>query len=254
MSRVVDIEIVADRAALARTAAREFVARGREAVEARGAFFVALSGGTTPGDVYALLSDPSGEFYGRVRWEHIHVFWGDERFVPPDHPDSNYRAAREALLSRVPIPEDRIHRVQTELGSAWKSAEEYSGALRVIFRLKEGEFPRFDLVFLGLGEDGHTASLFPGGSAVRERERLVVAERCGREDAWRVTLTLPVLNAASRIVFLVSGESKAVALREVLQGPPRPDDLPAQAVRPEGDGTLLCLIDRAAAASFAPPR
>lgn len=248
MPHAADIEIVADGAALARAAAGEFVARARAAVEARGTFFVALSGGATPGAAYSLLSDPAGEFLGRVPWGHSQVFWGDERCVPPDHPDSNYRAAWESLLSRVPIPEDRIHRVRTELGSAWRSADDYSKALRVVFRLKTGELPRFDLVLLGLGIDGHTASLFPGGSAVRERERLVVAVAGGREGAWRVTFTVPVLNAAARVVFLVSGEGKAAALREVLHGPLRPDDLPAQAVRPEGDGTLLWLVDRAAAA------
>ncbi|PIR19004.1 MAG: 6-phosphogluconolactonase, partial [Elusimicrobia bacterium CG11_big_fil_rev_8_21_14_0_20_64_6] len=190
---------------------------------------------------------PAGEFYGQVRWDRVHVFWGDERFVPPDHRDSNYRAAREALLSRVPIPEEQVHRVRTEFATARKSAEDYSHALRLFFRLKTGELPRFDLIFLGMGEDGHTASLFPGSAAVRERERLVVSDKPEGQDAERVTLTVPVLNAAARVVFLVSGESKAETLREVLEGSPRPDYLPAQAVRPEGDGALLWLVDRSAA-------
>lgn len=242
----VPVEIVEDAAALARAAAREFVALARAAVEARGSFFVALSGGSTPAAVYALLADPAGEFYGQVQWDRVHVFWGDERFVPPEHRDSNYRAARMALLSRVPIPEGQVHRVRTEFGTAAKSAEDYAHVLRVFFRLKAGGLPRFDLIFLGMGADGHTASLFPGSASARERERLVVAERPEGKDAWRVTLTLPVLNAAARVVFLVSGESKAAMLQEVLEGPPRPDDLPAQAVRPEVSA-LLWLVDRAAA-------
>lgn len=247
----VPVEIVEDAAALARAAAREFVARAREAVEARGSFFVALSGGSTPNAVYSLLADPAGEFYGQVQWDRVHVFWGDERFVAPDHRDSNYRAARAALLSRVPIPEGQVHRVRTEFAAASKSAEDYAHVLRVFFRLKAGGLPRFDLIFLGMGADGHTASLFPGSAAARERERLVVAEKPEGKDAWRVTLTLPVLNAASRVVFLVSGESKAAALRAVLEGPPLPESLPAQAVRPKDAGALLWLVDRAAAGQLA---
>lgn len=250
MSRAVKgvpVEIVEDAAALARAAAREFVARAREAVEARGSFFVALSGGSTPDAVYSLLADPAGEFYGQVQWDRVHVFWGDERFVAPDHRDSNYRGARKALLSRVPIPEGQVHRIRTEFRTASRSAEDYAQVLRVFFRLKAGGLPRFDLIFLGLGADGHTASLFPGSPAVRERERLVVAEMPSGKDAERVTVTVPVLNAAARVVFLVSGESKAAVLHEVLEGPSRPDDLPAQAVQPEGAGALLWLVDRAAA-------
>lgn len=241
------VEVVADGTELARAAAREFVARCRGAVADRGSFSVALSGGSTPAAVYALLADPSREFSGQVPWDRVHVFWGDERHVPPDHLDSNYRAAREALLSRVPIPRRQIHPIHSELPDARDAAEDYSRELRTFFRFAAGQAPRFDLIFLGLGADGHTASLFPGGSAVRERRRLVVAEKPLNKDGWRITLTLPVINAAARVVFLVSGQNKAEALRKVLTGTLRPDILPAQGVRPESEDALRWLVDQEAA-------
>jgi len=172
----------------------------------------------------------------------VHVFWGDERCVPPEHPESNYRLAREALLDHVPLPLANIHRIHTEREPA-QAAADYERTLRRFFG--PGNAPRFDLVLLGLGTDGHTASLFPGTPAVQEHERWVVAHYVPSLAAWRVTLTPAVLNAADQVTFLVAGAEKAGVLDRVLNGPCQPDVLPAQVVRPAG-GSLLWLVDAAA--------
>jgi 6-phosphogluconolactonase len=166
--------------------------------------------------------------------------------VPPDHADSNFGMAYEALLSKIPIPSDNVHRMRAEKPDAERAAEEYAWTLRSAFDLEEGEWPRFDLVLMGIGADGHTASLFPGSDAVRERNRLVIAPWVSALGAWRITLTAPVFNRARLALFLVSGEEKAEALRAVLEGDYQPDRFPAQIVRPE-EGRLLWLVDRAAA-------
>lgn len=242
-----EIRIVPDADALSRAAAEEFVRQAGEAVETRGRFTVALSGGRTPAAPFRLLAgdgDPS--FRARVAWDTVHVFWGDERHVPPDHPDSNYRMAQETMLSRVPIPPENVHRIPSENPDAVKSAAAYEETLRRFFHLAAGPFPRLDLVFLGMGPDGHTASLFPGTAAIHERSRLVVGHWIDSLRASRITLTPPVLNHAACIIFLVAGEEKAEALTAVLQGEYQPDRLPAQIVRPV-HGKLLWLVDRAAA-------
>ncbi|MFI5340875.1 MAG: 6-phosphogluconolactonase [Candidatus Methylomirabilales bacterium] len=241
-----DIRILAEGEELSRVAAEEFVLLANEAVEASGRFSVALSGGSTPKGVYALLADKEAGFRARVAWDKVHVFWGDERHVLPDHLESNYHTAREALLSRVPIPPENIHRIPAENPDATKAAEEYAEALREFFRLSAGQFPRFGLILLGMGPDGHTASLFPGTTAVFEQTRLVVALWVEKFKTYRITLTPPVLNNAACTIFLVSGEEKAETLRAVLQGPYQPDRLPAQIVRPV-NGQLLWMVDRAAA-------
>jgi len=200
---------------------------------------VALSGGSTPRATYTLLA--SDEFAARVDWPRVHVLWGDERCVPPDHPESNYRMARETLLDKIPIPAENVYRIRGELPPD-QAATAYQAELEAIL----GTIGRFDLILLGMGEDGHTASLFPGTAAIHEQTRWVVAHYVDKLSAWRVTLTPVVINAAARVTFLVSGAGKAERLREVLDGPHQPDVLPAQIVRPTG-GRLLWLADAAAA-------
>jgi 6-phosphogluconolactonase len=246
-ARKSEIRILADAKALTWAAAEEFARRAEEAVRDSGAFTVALSGGSTPKALFRLLAgEGDGAFRGRVPWGSVRVFWGDERHVPPDHPDSNYRMTCDTLLSRVPIPPENIHRIQGEEPEAEKAAEAYEQALCRVFRVAEGQLPRFDLVLLGMGPDGHTASLFPGTPALHERKRLVVAQWIEKLQTRRITLTVPVLNNAALVVFLVSGAEKAETLREVLLGEYRPERFPAQLVRPT-DGRLLWLVDQAAA-------
>ncbi len=245
------VRVVADPAALAAAAAAEVGAAARAAVGARGRFTVALAGGSTPLGLYRVLATRDGA--ADLPWPAVHFFWGDERHVPPDHPDSNYGAARAALLDRVPVPAENIHRIPAELADAEAAACAYEEELRRSFSPPEGQPPRFDLVLLGLGADGHTASLFPGSAALGERERWVVAPRIEKLAARRITLTLPVLNAAARVLFLVSGQDKAGALREVLAGPRRPRKLPAQAVEPH-DGEVNWIVDREAASELRRPR
>ncbi|HYL79732.1 MAG TPA: 6-phosphogluconolactonase, partial [Candidatus Acidoferrum sp.] len=216
-------------------------------------FTVALSGGSTPKALFRLLAgEGDGSFRGRVPWNRAQVFWGDERHVPPDHPDSNYRMTYDTLLSRVPVPPENIHRIRTEDPDADKVAESYERTLRSVFRLAEGQLPRFDLVLLGMGPDGHTASLFPGTPALHERKRLVVGQWVEKLQTHRITLTPPVLNNAALVVFLVSGAEKAETLRAVLLGEYQPERFPAQLVRPTG-GRLLWLVDRAAARGLQHP-
>jgi 6-phosphogluconolactonase len=252
-SRKPDIRILENAEKLGWEAAEEFARQAGEAARTRGAFSVALAGGSTPKALYALLTAETGSpFRARVPWETTHFFWGDERHVPPDHPDSNYRMAHEAMLSRVPVPPQNVHRIQAENPDAGRAAAEYAGELRQFFRPEAGQFPRFDLILLGMGPDGHTASLFPGTETVREQNTLVAAPWVEKLRAHRITLTPPVLNNAACVVFLVSGAEKAEALQRVLQGDYQPDRLPAQLIRP-ASGRLLWLVDRAAARLLVPP-
>jgi len=226
---------------LMRATAEEIALAAYQAVGGRGRFTWALAGGSTPRSVYELLAS---DFYReRLPWSAIHFFWGDERHVPPDHPESNFRMAREAMLDRVPVPAENVHRIPAEEPDAQRAATEYESTLRSFFAPAPGEWPRFDLILLGLGKDGHTASLFPGGDAVRERERLVVAPWVEAQKTFRITLTPPVLNHARRAMFLVSGEEKADALHAVLEGAREPERYPAQIV----EGSRLWMVDRAAA-------
>ena len=238
-----EVRVYAEASALARAAAEHFVALAEAAVSARGRFAVALSGGSTPKAMYALLA--TGEFAAGVNWTRVHVFWGDERCVPPDHPDSNYCTAHEALLDHVPILAGNVHRIQGEMEPAG-AADEYERALRSFFASGQ---PRFDLIMLGMGDDGHTASLFPGTAAIHEQKRWVVAHLVSKLSAWRVTLTPVVINAAANVAFVVSGATKAERLSQVLTGPYQPDVLPSQIVRP-AEGRLLWWVDSAAAAQL----
>jgi 6-phosphogluconolactonase len=239
---LIDLRVLGDGAELARAAAEEFSRRAGEAIRTRGRFSVALSGGSTPRRLFALLADPAEPFRDRIDWRAVHLFWGDERHVPPDHPESNFRMARETLLDRVEIPAANVHRMHGEEPDAARAAALYEDELRSFF----GAMPRFDLVLLGLGADAHTASLFPGTAAVREREHWVAAPWIEKLGTFRITLTPAVFDRAAAVIFLVQGDEKAGALRAVLTGNRDPDCVPAQAVHPL-DGEILWLVDRAAA-------
>jgi 6-phosphogluconolactonase len=233
------IEILPDADALACRAVEEFINLAREAIRDHGRFTVALAGGSTPGKMYRLLKEAT------VDWSGIHIFWGDERCVPPGHNESNYRQAADAFLNQIPIPAGNVHRIHGELISE-EAAHYYEIELRHFFG---DEIPRFDLILLGLGSDGHTASLFPGEPALLESTHWAVAVHHASPPpplVDRVTLTLPVINAAANGVFLVSGADKADILVEVLQNHPRPDLLPAQAVDLV-NGCLHWMVDQSAA-------
>jgi len=243
-----EIPVAANAEELNRMAAKIIVDRITESLETKARFTIALSGGSTPKGLYALLAtDPS--FRERIVWQKVHFFWGDERHVPPDHPESNYRMAYETMLSKAPVPPENIHRVPVEHPDANKSAHEYEQELIRFFRLEAGRLPRFDCVLQGLGRDGHTASLFPGTKAVRERERLVVANWVETLRTYRITMTVPVLNNADWVLFLVSGTEKAETLKDVLAGDKQPERLPARLIQPT-HGRLLWLVDRAAASGL----
>lgn len=238
------IEIFPSPADMTRAAANLFAARAAEAVSAQGRFTAALSGGKTPVALYDLLAkDP---FASQIPWARVHLFWGDERCVPLDHVDSNYRLVRERLINHVPIPPANVHRMPGEMDPV-EAAARYEGQLREFFAPHGGGFPVFDLILLGLGEDGHTASLFPGTRALRESARWVAGHYVDAQKGWRITLTPPVINAARIVAFIVAGAGKAAVVKEILGGPLRPDTLPAQVVRPAG-GDLVWMLDREAAA------
>jgi 6-phosphogluconolactonase len=207
-------------------------------------FFAALSGGSTPRRLYELLG--SAPYSDQIPWGNVHLFQVDERCVPPGHPDSNYRMLRQGLLDRVPLPEANCHRMAAEQANLENAAGEYAAELKQVLQPRPGELPRLDLIFLGMGADGHTASLFSGSPALGERTLWVRANFIGKLGTSRVTLTFPVLNAAGQVVFLVSGAEKAETLRRVLSGPLEPGRLPAQGVRPV-NGQLSWYVDEAAA-------
>jgi 6-phosphogluconolactonase len=234
------IQIFPNSMELARAAAELFVVRCREAVEERGSFTVALSGGSTPKLLFELLA---GEFREQIAWSSIHFFWSDERHVPPDHPESNYRMADEAMLSHVPVSANNVHRVPSENPSAAQAASEYE---QTVITITQQPLPRLDLILLGLGTDGHTASIFPGSEVLHETKRLVAAPFVEKFQTYRITMTLPLLNNGASVVFLVSGSEKASIVKEVLEGPER---YPAQAVKPT-NGELLWMLDEEAASKI----
>jgi 6-phosphogluconolactonase len=242
------MEVYPDPSGVARAVAEVVVETANRAVDRSGRFAIALSGGATPRRLYRLLAAP-GEAE-RIPWEAVHVYWGDERCVPPVDPESDYLMAKETLLDHVPIPEGRVHRIRGEEDPA-AAATAYERLLRRAFGVSHGSpreatGARFDLVLLGLGEDGHTASIFPGTPAVHESERWVVAVDAGVSPRRRITLTPPLLNAAAHKVFLVTGAAKAQVLARVLEGPFEPDILPAQVI--EGADWF---VDAAAASMLA---
>ena len=235
--------VVDDTTALAQCAVDIALSTVSAAQAARGWAHVALSGGSTPRQMGELLARQP--YRDLVLWHNLHVFWGDERWVPLESPESNAGVAKRTFLDHVPIPAAQVHPYETERVTPEESAERYASLLREVVPVEHG-LPRLDLIFLGMGEDGHTASLFPHSAAIREDEALVVAHHVPALNATRLTMTPPVLNAGHHVVFLVTGASKAARLKEVLEGPDRPDELPAQIVRPVL-GELTWLVDRAAA-------
>ena len=239
------LQIVENGAAVSRTAAEIMVNLALKKLTSKESFAVALSGGSTPKKMFAMLANDAA-LRNRMPWCRVHFFWGDERHVPPDHTDSNFRMTNEVMLSRVPVPPENIHRIRAENPDAGKAAEDYEQELREFFMLGPEQLPPFDCVFLGMGTDGHTASLFPGTKALQERKRLVVPNWVDKFQSYRITLTPPVLNNADLVIFLVSGEEKAQPLRTVLEGQKQPDRLPSQLIEPT-HGKLLWLVDRAAA-------
>ena len=230
---------------LSRQAAAQFVVLAQQAIIARGRFTVALSGGSTPKALYSLLA--TDELKQQLTWQKIHLFWGDERCVSPDHTESNFRIVKESLLTKVQIPTENVHRMAGEL-APFAAAIAYERELEEMFLPLEESLPRFDLLLLGLGEDGHTASLFPGSAALNESARLVVPNYIEKLNAYRLTLTLPVINNGAQIYFLVAGKNKASMVKEILQR--KTGDYPAARIQPT-HGQLTWFITQDAADNLA---
>ncbi len=239
-----EIVTLPDAPALAREAARQFAKIAKEAIASRGIFRVALSGGSTPKALYQILAaDP---FRDGIQWDKVQVFFSDERFVPPDSDQSNFHTANVGLLTRVPIAGDAVHRVATVGVAPPEAARLYEEEIKREFGAADSDIPRFDLIFLGLGPDGHTASLFPETDALGDRDHLVASNYVPRLDSWRITFTYVLLNAGHVVMFLVQGEDKAQRVAEVMS---RRGNLPAAGVQPE-DGRLVWMLDAAAAAQL----
>jgi 6-phosphogluconolactonase len=225
---------------ISRAAAEKFTEIAREAIEERGRFTVALSGGSTPKKLYSMLAEHP--FRSLIEWKKIQFFFGDERCVLPNSEESNFRMANEALFSKIDIPDENIHRFLTEKDEPKVAAELMEAEISQIFGLESGEFPRFDLIFLGMGADGHTASLFPETEALKEDRRVVTENYVPKFETFRLTFTFPTINRARNIIFLIAGQDKAETLREVLEGEIQPEKLPSQSVMPT-DGNLLIITD-----------
>jgi 6-phosphogluconolactonase len=241
------IIILDDAQALFVRAAEEIVHVSGEAICTHGQFSLCLTGGNTPADVYSLIAT---RFQLSVDWNAVHLFWGDERCVPPDDPASNYGMANRTMLSKLNLDASQIHRIRGEADPE-VAAGEYEDALREFFSLDQGEFPRFDLVLLGMGDNVHIASLFPGITAIHETQRLAVAVEVDAPQRRRITLTPPVLNNAARVMFIVSGKNKAEAVKLALEGPRDPDKYPAQIIA-ANQGEVMWLLDRPAARLLSP--
>jgi 6-phosphogluconolactonase len=239
-----EVRILPDGAAIVRRGAQKFVEAAAAAVNEKGSFSVALAGGSTPKALYALLvNNPA--LRAQVPWDKMQLFFGDERHVGPSDPDSNFRMATEAMIAKSPLKPEQVTRIRGEYPDANQAAREYELAIRSHFQLLNEKFPRFDLVLLGMGSEGHTASLFPGTKALHEKERIAVSNWVGKLLSDRITLTAPAINNAARVIFMVTGADKAPALTAVLERIYEPDQLPAQLIQP-ANGTLLWLVDTAA--------
>ncbi len=247
----VTYHVYPDSEALARAAAQHFAERIHSAVSKRGRARLAISGGSTPKATFALLADPNEPYGKEIPWDKVELFWVDERTVGPDDPDSNYRMTNEQLLSKVPLRPEHVHRIEGELDPE-EAAAKYESLVRAQFRLEGAEVPRFDVVWLGMGDDGHTASLFPHTEGIHELGRIVYANHVPQKNTWRITLTWPVLNEALDVVFLIGGEGKAEPLERVLYGEYDPEATPAQLIQPK-NGSLTFLLDSKAAAKLPKP-
>ena len=240
------VELFANGTEIARRVADDVVRIANDAVSARGLFSIALAGGSTPKALYALLAEhPS--LRNSLPWDKMKVFFGDERHVGPGHPDSNFQMASDTMLSKAPLQPAQIHRIKGEYTDTAQAAAEYEELIRREFALAPGALPRFDLILLGMGSEGHTLSLFPGTRALRETQKIVTRNWVGKLYTERVTLTAPAANSAANIIFMIAGADKACALKAVLEGPYEPDQLPAQMIQPV-NGTLSWLVDVAAGA------
>jgi 6-phosphogluconolactonase len=246
----VTYQVWPDAGSMAMASARQFAVHVEKAAAARGVARLAISGGSTPKAMFKLLADPSLPFLQTVPWDKLQLFWVDERCVGPDDPDSNYGMTRELLLSKVPIKPENVFRMEGELDPE-EAASRYESTMRNVMKLEGAEAPTFDLLTLGMGPDGHTASLFPNTEALNAMNQLVVANHVPQKDTWRISLTWPVINHASDVAFEMVGKDKAEVLAEVLTGPRDPERLPSQLIRP-ANGKLLFLLDEAAAAKLPP--
>lgn len=241
-----EVRCLDDVEALCKVAADEFICAYTRAISQHGVFRVALSGGTTPCRLHRLLTQ--SPYREKLDWGRVVFYFGDERTVPPDHPDSNYRMARDTMLNELEIDDANIHRMPAEQPDLEKASRDYQAEIAESFGISpDGPPPSFDLILLGMGADGHTASLFPGTSALHETERWVVGNLVPELRCSRMTFTYPLINHAERVILLVPGTSKAPALLEVLEGSPDQSRYPAQGVKPQ-PGSLLVLIDPAAGA------
>ncbi len=246
------IQILADAEAMSRTAAEIIIEHLQASLQTHDVYSIALSGGSTPRRLYALLADDS-KLRAQIPWDRLHFFWGDERHVPPDHPDSNYHMAFETMLSKVAVPPQNIHRMHAENPDVDRAAGDYAREIRRFFNIASGQMPRFNCALMGIGSDGHTASLFPGTPALNEQKRPVMANWVEKLRSFRITLTVPVFNNADLILFVVSGSQKADILKAILEGGPAPGSYPAQRIQPT-HGSLLWLLDRPAAKRLDPDR
>jgi 6-phosphogluconolactonase len=241
---IAEVHILPDSLAIANRCAQKFVEIAAAAVKEKGSFDVALAGGSTPKTLYGLLvNDPA--LRAQVPWDKMHLFLGDERHVGPSDPQSNFSMAQETMISKSPLQPAQVTRIKGEYPEAEEAAKEYERDLRTYFKLSDGQFPRFDLVLLGMGSEGHTLSIFPGTKAVRENRRIAVHNWVGKVLMDRITLTAPAVNNARNVIFMVAGADKAPALTAVLERFYEPDQLPAQLIQPV-NGTLLWLVDTAA--------
>jgi 6-phosphogluconolactonase len=236
-------------AAVAQVAAQLFTDAVLASVKARGLARVAISGGTTPRAMFGLLA--TEPFISKIPWDDLYLYWVDERSVPPEHPDSNYCMTNEALLSKVSLPDDHIYRMEGELAPEVAAAR-YESTLRNSFRLEGAQTPTFDLILLGMGDDGHTASLFPHTEGLENITDLVIANHVPQKDTWRISLTFPVINQGREVAFLIEGPAKSQVLHDVLLGPYQPETYPSQLIRP-ATGRLTLLLDSAAASKLPVP-
>ena len=247
----VTVKVSPDTPALAHATAELFAQSAANAVKARGVARIAISGGSTPKIVFHMLADPAQPFLKTVPWDKLQLYWVDERCVPPDHAESNYRMTKEAMLTQIPLPAENVHRMEGELDPE-EAASKYEAEIRNSFKLEGAETPTFDLVLLGMGPDGHTASLFPHTEGLNEMARIVIPNHVPQKDAWRVTLTWPVITQGREVAFLIEGKEKTEMVKTVFTGPYDPETYPTQLIRP-ASGKLTLMLDVAAAAGLPGP-
>jgi 6-phosphogluconolactonase len=251
VTTAVTYKVLSDGEALARAMAEQLLAAAQEAVAARGVARIAISGGNTPKRTFEMLADPAATEFSVFPWDKTDLFWVDERCVPPDDEESNYRMTRLALLDKVPLAADHVFRIEGELDPELAAAR-YESVIRNRFRLEGAELPTFDLVALGMGPDGHTASLFPHTAGIHELTRIAIANHVPQKETWRVTLTSPVINQGRKVVFLIGGTDKAEVLSNVVGKKYDVETWPSQVIQPKS-GQLLMLLDKAASAQLPPP-